>query len=164
MSTPASIPAFSLERNQRGRLSCTLADGTRREDVVPVRAYPLAQVLHEPPPSVLHSNVAPASPLMVAVNDVALVTPDGTPVTVGAASGPTVSMVHDALVTGPGLPRASTWRARTTCPPSARPVRATGDAHAAQAAPSTAHSKVTPGSPAVMVSDAPVVRVGLTGI
>ncbi|MCX5652471.1 MAG: DUF1854 domain-containing protein [Planctomycetota bacterium] len=42
MSTPASMPVFSLERNQRGRLVCTLADGTRREDVVPVRAYPLS--------------------------------------------------------------------------------------------------------------------------
>ncbi len=34
-------PAFTLVRNQRGRLSCMLADGTRHDDVVPVRAFPL---------------------------------------------------------------------------------------------------------------------------
>ena len=34
-------PAFTLLRNPRGRLSCTMADGTVHEDVVPVRAFPL---------------------------------------------------------------------------------------------------------------------------
>ena len=37
-----TTPSFTLERNPRGRLVCTLADGTRREDVVPVRAFPLS--------------------------------------------------------------------------------------------------------------------------
>ena len=37
-----TAPSFTLERNPRGRLVCTLADGTRREDVVPVRAFPLS--------------------------------------------------------------------------------------------------------------------------
>ena len=34
-------PAFTLARSPRGRLSCTMADGTVHEDVVPVRAFPL---------------------------------------------------------------------------------------------------------------------------
>jgi hypothetical protein len=37
-----TTPSFTLERNPRGRLVCTLPDGTRREDVVPVRAFPLS--------------------------------------------------------------------------------------------------------------------------
>jgi hypothetical protein len=35
-------PAFELHRNARGRLDCTLPDGTRHESVVPVRPFPLS--------------------------------------------------------------------------------------------------------------------------
>ena len=37
-----TTPAFTLERDARGRLVCTLADGTRHAAVVPVRAFPLS--------------------------------------------------------------------------------------------------------------------------
>ena len=37
-----TTPAFTLERDARGRLVCTLADGTRHAGVLPVRAFPLS--------------------------------------------------------------------------------------------------------------------------
>ena len=36
-----TTPRFTLERTPRGRLACITADGTRHEEVVPVRAFPL---------------------------------------------------------------------------------------------------------------------------
>jgi hypothetical protein len=36
------IPDFTLERTEQGRMACSLADGTRHEAVMPVRAFPLS--------------------------------------------------------------------------------------------------------------------------
>src|SRR3982751_4956693 len=56
-------------------------------------------------------------------------------------------IVHDRCIGGSSVfPAVSVARTRNACVPSARPVYATGDVHAANAAASSAHWNVAPGS------------------
>jgi hypothetical protein len=97
--------------------------------------------------SIRHSRRAPGPASNVNVGVASAVTPVGpSPMLV---AGAVVSIVN-VRVTGDGsaFPAASTARTANVWSPSASASSVTGDWHAVNAAPSSEHSNVVPGSPA----------------
>src|SRR5688500_13171009 len=107
-------------------------------------------------PSSEHSKVEPASSAEKVNVALALLVVAAGPDTI-VVSGAVVSAGASTVQLYPAgvasvLPAASvalTWK---VWPPSARPVRLTGDVQAAKLAPSSLHSKVAPASSAVKVN------------
>ncbi len=129
-------------------------------DVQPVKAAPFSE----------HSNVDPASSAeKVNVADVSVV----------VAAGPLSTVVSGGVVSGGGagdstvheysagdrsrLPAASMARTSKVCAPTTRSVYTTGEAQAANQAPSMAHSNVEPASSAEKVNVADVSVVVAAG-
>ena len=87
----------------------------RTSSVCAPSVSPVSGLTHGPqaPPSSRHSDVVPASPVIVKEADVPVVAPVGRPVTAGAVVGGVASTVQATEAFGPTLPAASVRCTRT---------------------------------------------------